>query len=234
MAGRIPRKLAFMLVGFTLSLACPIGWWVMRSYFGPQITDLHMYVYLIVGGGSAFAMFGYTVGLLYDRLQEMIDQDALTGMLNEPGFHKACRSVFNLACRFREPVTLLRMDIDQFKVVNDRYGHAAGEVVLLEISNILKSVLRKSDVAARVSGDEFLVFLPRVEPENGKIVADRLRERIGKHRFDFERQHIHIQVSIGLHGTVCDSHTAWDEIIKKSRATLQAAKASGPSAVMVG
>ncbi len=114
------------------------------------------------------------------RLQELVLTDALTGLPNRRGVLEALERLAGAARRNDQRVGLVWLDVDQFKGVNDRFGHHAGDDALRLVADSLRSVIRAQDVAGRVGGDEFLVLLPDTDEVAAASVAERLRRRVAQ------------------------------------------------------
>jgi len=115
---------------------------------------------------------------LFAEMQQQALTDGLTGCYNRRSFDLQLQRDVNLATRMRQPISLIMIDLDHFKDINDRAGHDAGDMALRMLSEILRSELRTVDTAARFGGDEFAIILPQAALEGARIVAERLRVRI--------------------------------------------------------
>jgi diguanylate cyclase (GGDEF)-like protein len=115
---------------------------------------------------------------LYEKQQHLALTDSLTGCVNRRSFEMQLERDLRLATRMRQPVSLVMLDIDHFKRVNDTYGHDAGDAALRFLADVLRDELRGVDTAARYGGEEFAVILPQANLEGALIVAERLRARI--------------------------------------------------------
>jgi len=112
---------------------------------------------------------------LFKAMQQQALTDALTGCVNRRSFEMQLERDLQLAMRNRQPISLIMLDIDYFKRVNDTFGHIAGDVALRTIADVLRRELRGIDTAARYGGEEFSIILPQANAEGALIVADRLR-----------------------------------------------------------
>ncbi len=116
---------------------------------------------------------------IFDQdLENMALTDGLTGLYNRRYFDMFYENIFNQSSRYGIPLTLIMCDIDHFKKINDTYGHDKGDVVLKEIANILKSNTRKTDIAARFGGEEFMVCLPSTEITSALDVARKIKQMV--------------------------------------------------------
>ena len=118
---------------------------------------------------------------IFDQdLENMALTDGLTSLYNRRYFDMFYENIFNQSSRYGIPLTLIMCDIDYFKKINDTYGHDRGDVVLKEIANILKSNTRKTDIAARFGGEEFMVCLPSTEITSALDVARKIKQMVLK------------------------------------------------------
>jgi diguanylate cyclase (GGDEF)-like protein len=115
------------------------------------------------------------LGHLSESLRRQADTDPLTGLLNRNGFLAAANREHAIAQRSRNPLTLALLDLDDFKQINDRRGHVAGDRVLADLGAAWRERLRTGDILARHGGDEFVLLLPATSPESAVAVLDRLR-----------------------------------------------------------
>lgn len=135
---------------------------------------------------------------LLDKVNYMAITDALTGLYNRRRFHDVLTSEHERAKRYGTPFSLVMLDIDHFKKINDTYGHNVGDAVLKEVSGILLNSIRDIDTASRYGGEEFMIILPSTDRVQSRIVAERMREAIEQH--DFAGIDSKISVSIGISG----------------------------------
>ncbi|MAL50445.1 MULTISPECIES: ammonium transporter [unclassified Methylophaga] len=168
------------------------------------------------------------------RLQKMLSfqavHDTLTGLINRREFEKRLESLINEAHHDKAEHLLCYLDLDQFKLVNDTCGHRAGDVLLKQLSNLLKPVLRQSDTLARLGGDEFGVLLSHCPIEKGLDIAETLRKTVTAFRFSWEGQVFSVGVSIGL-VSITEASGSLDEVLSHADAACYAAKDRGRNRV---
>jgi diguanylate cyclase (GGDEF)-like protein len=148
-----------------------------------------------------FGVFGYLLGRQVDTLAELSETDGLTGLFNARGFSDRLAMELKRARRYREPLTLLFVDLDGLKAINDRRGHRAGSMALRKVGRLIRSELRGTDVAARWGGDEFTLIAQKTNADTGMELADRIRRRIAEKMARWP-----LTVSIGV--ATADPHTA--------------------------
>ncbi len=125
--------------------------------------------------------------------------DSLTGLMNRGYIEERLIEEMNQASRRRSPMSLLMIDVDNFKSYNDTFGHPAGDIALVLVANVLKDTLRAADVAARYGGEEFAVLLPQTAAEEAASIAERLRRRV--ERSDFPKRRITVSVGVAAYST---------------------------------
>ncbi|NLF31619.1 MAG: diguanylate cyclase [Planctomycetes bacterium] len=133
-----------------------------------------------------------------DLLLEQVVTDPLTRLYNVRYFHQFIGDEFRIARRYGHPLTLLMLDLDHFKAVNDAHGHPMGDFVLRQTAGIFRRTVRDADVAARTGGEEFAVILPRTGRQAGHESAQRIRTTLAEHTFVSGPTHLQITCSIGL------------------------------------
>lgn len=131
------------------------------------------------------------------KLKELVDIDDLTGLFNMRSLYKRLDFEIERALRYKRSVSVVMMDMDHFKSVNDEHDHLFGSFVLAEVGKMIRSNIRKVDFAARYGGDEFLVVLTEIDKEGVEIFCERLRERIEKNLFKNENHSMKLTSSIG-------------------------------------
>jgi diguanylate cyclase (GGDEF)-like protein len=125
-------------------------------------------------------LFGGVLGHYADRLALLATTDPLTGLFNPREFHDRLRRELGRAARYQEPLSLLIVDLDGLKRVNDDHGHAEGDAALRMVAAAIRSTLRETDLGARLGGDEFCLLAPRTNKESAVVLAERLRACVAK------------------------------------------------------
>lgn len=143
----------------------------------------------------------------HGRLVELAVRDKLTGLYNRRYFDEMLARTLDQAERSRQQISLLMLDLDRFKPINDRYGHAMGDKVLADVGKAIQSLTRDGDICSRIGGDEFLIIAINCDSDHAGILAERLREGIGGLAWQAEGQPIQVGVSIGVANYPGNAHT---------------------------
>jgi diguanylate cyclase (GGDEF)-like protein/PAS domain S-box-containing protein len=169
---------------------------------------------------------------LFLEVERLAVTDELTNINNRRNFFKLAFSEFYRARRYARPLSVLMIDIDHFKKVNDHYGHSVGDSVLQGIAQISKSTLRDLDIIGRYGGEEFVVILSETTLQDATIIAERLRAEIAQSGIQTSKGKLHITVSIGVSGDNVEA-TNLLEMIECADKAMYAAKRAGRNRVMV-
>jgi len=155
--------------------------------------------------------------------------DALTGVGNRTAMDKVLKRDMDTARRFGQPLSLLMLDIDHFKRINDNHGHSCGDLVLIEVANQLKLLLRNSDAIFRYGGEEFLVCLPNTSLDNAMLVAERIRQSIEDLNINYDQHRVAVSASFGCALMYKEDHQ--QDLIRRADMALYQAKNSGRNQV---
>lgn len=143
-------------------------------------------------------MFSADIRFGLNQARLLSETDDLTGLYNMRGFSIMADRLFAQAVRYNRPMTMLMIDSDNLKAVNDQHGHEAGNRLLKLVARCIATELRHTDVLARFGGDEFVVLLPETAPDRAIEVAQRILQAVAMTRLEFEGKRIETSVSIGL------------------------------------
>ncbi len=168
---------------------------------------------------------------LFERMEKMAVTDHLTGLHNQRYFKDRIDSELARAKRHNLELSMLVIDVDSFKAINDRLGHLAGDVVLKEIARRIVETVRLSDVVARYGGDEFVVLLTDTEIEAAKIVAEHVRESVSDLPVVIDRESIIVSLSIGVASFPSHNVENCEELFKEADNAMYRSKKAGKNRV---
>lgn len=185
----------------------------------------------IMGKVLLFADVTEQVGLM-QKLWESATKDSLTGTYNRDCFWKLCHKTLKQLIEEQKPFALIIIDLDDFKKINDTYGHQAGDQVLRETAQILQKGIRPNDILARLGGEEFIIFLPETLPDTANKIAQRLRHLIEENPITIDNNTvIRVTGSFGVTGNSCPGNDVLDKVIKQADIAMYQAKKAGKNRV---
>jgi diguanylate cyclase (GGDEF)-like protein len=217
-------------IGILFSVFSAIVW-----FYADMLTG-HVYSHTFIPYWNTFVRlcFFLIVSILLTNLKksfmhekELSRKDQLTGLLNMRAFYDLAYVEVNRARRFKRPFTVAYIDVDNFKMVNDQFGHEAGNILLQVIAKTLKTNIRAVDLCARLGGDEFVILLGETASESAHVVFSKLQEQI----IDaFDRNRWPVTLSIGA-VTYNKPPDTIDDILKKADSLMYSAKNSGKNKI---
>ncbi len=169
---------------------------------------------------------------LFDKLQVMAITDSLTGIYNRRYFFNTGESEIGRARRYESPLSIIMLDIDHFKLVNDHFGHPIGDQTLIMVTQACSVVLRKVDILCRFGGEEFVVLLPETRLDEAVIAAERIRRSIADQKLTTENGEVKVTASIGVAEFETKGETLLNLVDKVDKALYQA-KGEGRNCVRV-
>ncbi|NMC45511.1 MAG: diguanylate cyclase [Chloroflexi bacterium] len=185
-----------------------------------------------VGKIVTFHDFSETENLI-QQLQKLATLDNLTGIYNRRHFYELASKEIARSKRHNNHLALLIFDLDNFKWINDKFGHSAGDAVLVKVVNIFKENLREYDSMGRFGGDEFLILLPETGLDAATKLAEKLRGLLEKTAISFEGHILHITASFGAVDTTLDQDTSFEELVRRADKAVYNAKDTGRNRVCV-
>ena len=214
---------------------------LIASGFGADSSDLaeggwldvgSMLVYFVVLGGFNFTLVSLVLGVLIQRLHGLSATDQLTGLDNRRVMMRRLAQEHARFLRTGQAYTVVMMDLDYFKKVNDTYGHGVGDQVLQGVAGTLQSNLRSADTLARMGGEEFMLLMPSTDADGALVHAERVRERIANASLPTDSGHLQITMSLGV-AEVLPSDASFTPVVSRADAALYRAKTAGRNAVDV-
>jgi len=245
---RLHRPLVYALTGAALALGAPLGWLGLRLLAGAFGTGplpaavareiaghRWLYAYLVSSTAVAFAAFGAVLGRLIgerdaanERLAVLAVTDSLTGLRNVRYFHERLTQEWARSRRQNVPLSLIVLDIDRFKDVNDRHGHAEGDRALVHVARTIEANVRLSDVPCRIGGEEFGIICADSAREAARAVAERIRAALAATPF---ATHGGAQEPVTASFGVADQAENVDDLFRAADSALYVSKAAGRNRV---
>lgn len=234
--------------GVVVATGAPLGWILIQRLRGiPIAADIvahpALYAYMLAGTMIVFGLFGLMLGQREDRLLEtnrelerLAITDPLTGLHNPRYFYARLDEEQSERTRTGQPLSLIILDLDHFKRVNDQYGHLVGDDVLANAARAIASVTRRGETAARVGGEEFAILLPASTADAAREIAERARQSIAATGTPLPGgggKAIHVLASAGVASTADLPDATARELYRAADEALYRAKAEGRDRTVV-
>jgi diguanylate cyclase (GGDEF)-like protein len=217
----LPERLAWVSNVGLYAVAVPLAWTVLELPVAARVAAT------LLGVSAMAAVFVRVMTEQQEALEVRAFSDALTGLHNRALLESTLEQAMEQSRRTGLPMTLLALDLDWFKSINDGLGHQAGDTALRGVADILRTRIRRSDKAFRLGGEEFLAFLYGTDQDAGRQVAEDLRKAVATRPLIPGRS---ITVSIGVASYSGDRD--WEEWLRRCDQNLYGAKAKGRNAVV--
>ena len=182
---------------------------------------------------SEFIAMSISNAVLYEQANKLAVTDGLTGISNRPSMEKSLRIEFERSKRYNSPLSLILLDVDHFKDVNDTYGHQKGDEILIAIASLLKKACRANDIAARYGGEEFLMILPQSNAQGAFKIAERVRKEMMKISFTGNESNFAVTVSCGV-AEFNKDYESINKLIAVADRALYEAKNGGRNKTILG
>ncbi len=243
--GLSARQMKANFVFALLCLAVGMGLvaWTEGARYRPLLELAYGVMFVLVLAGSTFVGLRiqhvrqrlqrqkYALGAALERINHLAAHDDLTGLLNRRRMSEVVQAERERCVRSRRPLVLALLDLDFFKLVNDRYGHAAGDAVLCAFAGRVLDNLRSTDVLARWGGEEFLLLLPETSLDGALVLLERVRREVAELCVETANGEIRLTVSIGVAaGRVQET---MEQVLEHADEALYQAKAQGRDRVVV-
>jgi len=198
-----------------------------KGYF--NVTDLDFFLNV-----SEFISLSISNAQSFEKAERLSVTDGLTGLANRQHLEALLTSEILRSRRYRTPLTLVMLDVDYFKSVNDTFGHQEGDEVLITVAAIIKNLCRSQDVAARYGGEEFLLILPETNGAGARVIAERVREEVESHQFNHEGKAHSVTISCGIAEINNEKDQGLASLIGVADQALYQAKESGRNRTILG
>jgi len=238
---RLSPQLTYPIMGFLLGAGAPIGSFLLRFAsiadvrqrpFADLRTHAFFYLYELLATSLVFAIAGGMAGRRADRLRrgkafyhELAEHDALTGLHNNRAFVDHYQRALERAFAAQQPLSMILIDVDQLKAINDAFGHPAGSRALVHVADALRRSKRMADIAARWGGDEFAILLERADTTAAMRVAEGVMTHLRNTPLPLERTSVTVTVTIGV--CTAEQPSPSSDLFKAADGALLAGKAHG-------
>lgn len=201
--------------------------WIKSISIAP--TDVILCEQILVTSLLALGVLMMTNEFISKELRSHAEHDSLTNLFNRRFFLKLLHQSKSLAIRTNNPLSLLVLDIDHFKSINDKFGHLAGDEVLIHFAKSAQKTLRAEDVMGRIGGEEFAIFLPNTDGDSAVLFAERLRKMIEAQATLTSKGRVQYTVSIGV--KVVGNQTSIEKALDEADLAMYEAKKKGRNRV---
>jgi len=186
-----------------------------------------------------FSVIGYQMAATlrhfqrFSSVKNMAIYDTLTGLHNRRYFEETLEAEAQKSLYNNTPLSLVMVDIDFFKKVNDTFGHAEGDQVLCRVSSLLKTSVRKKDIVARYGGEEFILILPEARLDETFVIAERIRRLVEETLFEVGKTQVHLTLSMGISNFPSHRVKSKEELVEMADQALYDAKRGGRNRVCI-
>lgn len=195
------------------------------------INDRGVPFYLKDGGFAGYigSCMDVTEKIEGEMFREMAIKDGLTGIYNRQFFIKQLEKEIELSKINNRPLVLIMLDVDNFKKINDKYGHLSGDLTLKKVTEVLRRSTREEDIIGRFGGDEFIIILPKSTPQYARNIAERIRGNIEAAEIKTDEKTIKVTVSVGITGFLIEQNK--EDLIEKADKAMYRSKIKGGNLV---
>ncbi len=231
----IPLPFLRALYGLVVAMGAPSGWMLVqwlagRDPFSSEHIDSLLYSYMTITTVIIFSALGYAIGRREQMITDLALTDGLTALYNKRYFKNRLDQEFERHLRNATPLTVILLDLDFFKHVNDTYGHQAGDEVLKTVSSTIMANCRKNEIAARVGGEEMSIIACDCDLTAATHLAERIRAAIEKSTSYWQNEELKVTASFGIANASPSTENAW-QIYQHADEALYKAKQTGRNKV---
>ncbi|MDM3871464.1 diguanylate cyclase [Porticoccus sp. W117] len=234
---RLGRNRTVALFAVACVLVSVLITYLVMAWFADGINTIGLVISILVPALIAPTATWHSTGLIlkiHDLEQEarkLATYDSLTTVMTRRAFMDSALSVMKVASRNHAPFSLLYLDVDDFKQVNDTHGHPAGDEVLRQFGEIIRHQIRASDLVGRIGGEEFALALADTHLGGAMHLAEKLRRSLGQHVVQYKQQAIQCTASIGISATEWNQPLSFEQLCNQADKALYRAKKSGKNRV---
>lgn len=231
------RSIWYAAAGAILAVGAPTGLLILRELATPRpvttelLSNRLTYLYVLVTTVLVLAFLGFVLGRQADQLAALSETDALTHLPNRRALRQHLEEEFSRSVRYGTPLSLMLVDIDGLKQVNDTDGHPAGDRLIRSVAAAITRGLRQSDFGARWGGDEFAIVAPNTPVSAGRTSAERLVERISRESAVDRDRRATVSVGIATFDPAEGQYADLEALARAADDALYRAKANGRNRV---
>jgi diguanylate cyclase (GGDEF)-like protein len=238
LATSVATVLPIVLIGVLLSGRAVLRWLApgdVPARASTQEAEFGVFLLaaLLAQLSQNLSLAGLVIARLIAQIRRLSVSDALTGAANRRRLEEVLAAEMARRRRTGRPLSLLVLDIDHFKQINDAYGHAAGDQALAATAALMRRASRGGDLVARLGGEEFCVVLPETDLAGAATAAERLRSALEQEHVLFEGHRLHLRASFGVAACCGDAPESGSDLLRRADAALYRAKAAGRNRVEV-
>ena len=222
-ASSLPKEIAYIPLVYQDSI---LGVLVLGSSLNFREEEKELFDYL-----ASQISIALDNAIMHHRIQELSITDALTGLFNRRHLNNRLEEEWSRSVRHKKPISIILADIDNFKSINDSYGHDKGDEVIRDIAVIFKDSVRKEDIPARYGGEEFVIVLPDMDIEDARKLAERIREKTKSKEYPWMERTVTLSVGVASFPDV-DAEN-YEELIQVADKAMYKAKMSGKDKVVL-
>ncbi|MBU0729794.1 MAG: sensor domain-containing diguanylate cyclase [Proteobacteria bacterium] len=207
---------------------------VMCLYLPPETTPSQNQISMLTSISNQISI-ALVNAQLYEEIKHLSLHDSLTGLANRKLLHNRLEDEVSRSNRYGDPLSVAMVDLDNFKLFNDEFGHVAGDELLKQLASIMREQVRHCDLVARYGGEEFTIIMPQTNLDQAIIPLERLRERVSNHPFIINKDPgnpKHTTISIGVCNTACHESFLPNFLLEEADKALYKAKNAGKNRVM--
>jgi diguanylate cyclase (GGDEF)-like protein len=229
-----PHRWTYAVLGAALSLGAPLGLCLLRALQSPLPflsclrADPSTYLYVFLSTFIVFSAFGFALGRQADRFADLSSTDPLTGLRNRRALYERLEGEIARAARYGQPLSLLLIDVDGLKEINDRDGHRAGDAALRDVAAAVRDGSRAADLGARWGGDEFALLAPSTSVEAASGLAERVRLLVVENARSGGRSRATVSVGVAIFDLSGPPPTPEALVLQADEALYEAKRAGRP------
>jgi diguanylate cyclase (GGDEF)-like protein len=231
------RSVWYAAAGGILAIGAPTGLLILREIYSPRpvtteiLSDRLTYLYVLFATVIVLAFLGFALGRQADQLKALSETDVLTGLPNRRALRQRLAMEFRRAVPYGTPVSLLLVDIDGLKQLNDTDGHAAGDRLIRSVATAITQGLRKSDFGARWGGHEFAIVAPNTAGSAARSYGERVAADVAQQRVDHHHRPSSVSVGIATFDPADEAFADLNALVRAADDALCRAKAAGRNRV---